>query len=95
MPDAFTIAHKDDFEKAGPKWCLARKSLGVASFGLNVVDIPPGEGIPEHHELDRDQEEVFVVLSGSPTMVRFALASTRTPLASLPSATVPDLVVPM
>jgi uncharacterized cupin superfamily protein len=69
MPDAFTIAHKDDFEKAGPKWCLARKSLGVVSFGLNVVDIPPGEGIPEHHELDRDQEEVFVVLSGSPTMV--------------------------
>lgn len=69
MSDPFTIRHKDDFEKAGPKWCLARKSLGVGAFGMNVVDIPPGESIPEHHEMERDQEEVFVVLTGSPTMV--------------------------
>lgn len=69
MPEPFTIRHKDDFEKAGPKWCLARKSLHLEAFGMNVVDIPPGEGIPEHDERARDQEEVFVVLSGSPTMV--------------------------
>ena len=36
---------------------------------MGLVDIPPGESIPEHDETGRDQEEVFVVLSGSPTMV--------------------------
>ncbi len=36
---------------------------------MNVVEIPPGETIPEHDETDRDQEEVFIVLDGSPTMV--------------------------
>ena len=64
----FTILHRDEFEQAG-KWSLARRSLGIASFGMNVVDLQPGEQIPEHDELERDHEEVFVVLSGSPTMV--------------------------
>ena len=64
----FTILHRDDFERTG-KWSLARRSLGVSSFGMNVVDLQPGEKIPEHDELGRDQEEVFVVLSGSPTIV--------------------------
>ena len=64
----FTILHKDDFERTG-KWSLARRSLGLQSFGMNVVDLQPGERIPEHDELGRDQEEVFVVLRGSPTFV--------------------------
>lgn len=63
-----TISSVDDLERNGP-WALARRSLGVASFGLNVVDIAPGEGIPEHDELGRDQEEVFLTLAGSPTLV--------------------------
>jgi quercetin dioxygenase-like cupin family protein len=62
--DGFTIVHRDDCERNG-NWSLVRRSLGVASFGINVVEIPPGESIPEHDEADRDQEEVFVVLSGS------------------------------
>lgn len=61
--------HRDDFEQAGPRWSLARRSLGVESFGLNVVDIEPGYAIPEHDETERDQEEVFVVLGGNATMV--------------------------
>ena len=69
MAGGYTIAHSDDFERAGPKWGLARKSLGLSAFGMNVVDLEPGEKIPEHDETDRDQEEVFVVLSGSPTVV--------------------------
>ena len=70
MPDAerFTIKHHDEFDRAGG-WALARRSLGLTSFGLNVVDIEPGGSIPEHDELSRDQEEVFIVLSGSPAMV--------------------------
>src|SRR5205823_1463332 len=57
-----------DFERNG-KWSLARRSLGIESFGMNIVDIPSGESIPEHDETSRDQEEVFVVLAGSPTIV--------------------------
>ena len=65
----FTIVHIDDFERPFPKWALARKSLGLQSFGMNVVELPPGETIPEHTELESDQEEVFIVLSGDATMV--------------------------
>jgi uncharacterized cupin superfamily protein len=64
----FTIQDADDFEKSGD-WLLARRSLGLSAFGLNLVDIQPGEQIPEHDETDRDQEEVFLVLSGEATIV--------------------------
>ncbi len=66
---AFTIVHLDDFERPFPKWALARKTLGVTSFGLNVVELAPGESIPEHDEVGRDQEEVFVTLAGEATFV--------------------------
>jgi uncharacterized cupin superfamily protein len=59
----FTIVHRDDFERDG-RWLLARRSLGLRSFGLNLVEIAPGDALTEHDELDRDQEEVFVVVSG-------------------------------
>jgi quercetin dioxygenase-like cupin family protein len=36
---------------------------------MNVVELPPGETIPEHDEAQSDQEEVFIVLSGEATMV--------------------------
>ena len=65
----FTMVHMDDFERPFPKWALARKSLGLESFGMNVVELPPGETIPEHDETGSDQEEVFIVLSGEATMV--------------------------
>ena len=38
----------------------------LPAFGVNLVDIPPGESIPEHDETERDQEELFFVISGSP-----------------------------
>ncbi len=65
----FTIVHLDDFERPFPKWALARKTLGLQSFGMNVVELPPGETIPEHTEVESDQEEVFIVLAGEATMV--------------------------
>jgi uncharacterized cupin superfamily protein len=64
----FTILERDDLERNGG-WSLVRRSLGLRSFGMNLVDIGPGEQIPEHDETDRDQEEVFIVLSGEPTLV--------------------------
>ena len=51
------------FKKAGAE-------LEVASFGMNVIDMPPdaGEQYPDHtHEHD-GQEEVYVVLRGSGRM---------------------------
>jgi uncharacterized cupin superfamily protein len=59
----FTILRADELEKSGD-WLLARRSLGLSAFGMNLVDIQPGGQIPEHDEIERDQEEVFVVLSG-------------------------------
>jgi quercetin dioxygenase-like cupin family protein len=65
---SFKIAHTDDCETTG-NWRLVRRTLDVRSFGINIVEIPPGERIPEHDETGRDQEEVFVVLDGSPTLL--------------------------
>ena len=66
--EGFTIAHRDDLEQTG-NWTLVRRSLGCRSFGVNLVDIPSGASIPEHDETQRDQEELFLVLSGSPVLV--------------------------
>jgi uncharacterized cupin superfamily protein len=66
--NGFTIMCADEFEKSGD-WLLARRSLGLSAFGINLVDIRPGGQIPEHDETGRDQEEVFVVLSGEATIV--------------------------
>jgi uncharacterized cupin superfamily protein len=65
---SFKLAHTDDCETAG-NWQLVRRTLELRAFGINVVDIAPGEQIPEHDERARDQEEVFCVLSGTPTLV--------------------------
>ncbi len=64
----FTIAHRDDLERTGD-WALVRRTLGCRSFGINLVEIAPGSQIPEHDETDRDQEEIFFVVSGAPTLV--------------------------
>jgi uncharacterized cupin superfamily protein len=64
----FSIAHRDDLERAG-NWTLVRRSLGCGSFGVNLVEIPPGESIPEHDETGRDQEELFFVVAGSAVLV--------------------------
>lgn len=43
----------------------ARAELGVESFGMAVIDLPPSyEHYPEHDHTHDNQEEVFLVLSG-------------------------------
>jgi len=66
--DGYTIAHREELERTG-NWALVRRSLDCHSFGVNLVEIPPGESIPEHDETSRDQEEMFYVISGAPTLV--------------------------
>lgn len=66
--EGYRVVHHDELERTG-NWALVRRSLGCRSFGVNLVDIPSGESIPEHDEMQRDQEELFFVVSGSPVLV--------------------------
>jgi hypothetical protein len=43
----------------------ARAELGVESFGMQVIDLPPDyEHYPDHDHSDDGQEEVFIALRG-------------------------------
>src|SRR6185312_2391969 len=43
----------------------ARAELGVESFGMQVIDLPPNfDQYPEHDHSESGQEEVYVVLRG-------------------------------
>lgn len=66
--DGFAIRHRDELESSG-NWLLVRRSLDCRAFGINLVRIAAGETIPEHDEIDRDQEELFFVVSGDATLV--------------------------
>jgi len=65
---SFKLAHRAECETNG-SWQLVRRTLGLQAFGVNIVEIASGEQIPEHDELDRDQQEIFFVLGGEPTLV--------------------------
>jgi mannose-6-phosphate isomerase-like protein (cupin superfamily) len=56
----------DDIEGAhGGIFKRARATLGVTSFGMQVLDFEPGfEGHPEHDHADDGREEVYVFLRG-------------------------------
>ncbi len=65
MPD-FTLSRIDDMEAVVfGSFKRARATLGVESFGMQVIDMPPNATrYPEHDEVNSGQEEVFVVLRG-------------------------------
>jgi mannose-6-phosphate isomerase-like protein (cupin superfamily) len=43
----------------------ARAELGVESFGMQIIDMPPSyENYPEHDHAHDNQEEVFIVMRG-------------------------------
>jgi uncharacterized cupin superfamily protein len=71
--DGYTVLRHEDFERMEGSgectWALARKSLGIGAFGMNLVEIGPGGQIPEHDESGRDQEEVFIVWGGEAVAV--------------------------
>jgi mannose-6-phosphate isomerase-like protein (cupin superfamily) len=49
---------------------LAAAELRVESFGMQLLDLPPGFGeYPEHDHADDGMEEVYVPLAGSGTFV--------------------------
>ena len=44
----------------------ARAELGVSSFGMQVIDLPPNyPDYPDHDHAEEGQEEVFMALRGS------------------------------
>jgi len=62
----YTVAKIDDIEAIyGGGFKRARSALGISSFGLQVMDLPPGfEGYPEHDHSSDGQEEVYATLRG-------------------------------
>jgi len=69
MPDV-TVKRVEDFEAIfGGGFRRARAGLGVSSFGLAVIDLPPNLTVyPEHDQTHDDQEEVYTLLSGQATL---------------------------
>ena len=61
-----TVKRVEDFEAIfGGGFRRARAGLGVTSFGLAVIDLPPNFTVyPEHDQTHDDQEEVYTLLSG-------------------------------
>jgi hypothetical protein len=63
----FTVKRFDDMDaKMGGAFKLARSSLGVTSFGMQILDMPAGAGesYPIHDHVKDGQEEVYIVLGG-------------------------------
>lgn len=62
----FTVKRIDDMEAVFfGAFKRARAELGVESFGMQVLDIPPGaHQYPEHDHASDGQEEVYIALRG-------------------------------
>ena len=62
----FTVAKIDDIEAIyGGGFKRARSALGITSFGVQVVDLPPNaDAYPEHDHSSDGQEEVYATLRG-------------------------------
>jgi mannose-6-phosphate isomerase-like protein (cupin superfamily) len=61
-----TVKRIDDMDAAlFGSFKRARAELGVESFGMQVIDLPPSfDGYPSHDHTHDDQEEVYVALRG-------------------------------
>ncbi len=62
-----TVKRLDEFDSAfGGAMKLVRHGLGVESFGMQVIEMPPNaDRYPEHDHSHDGQEEVYTVLDGA------------------------------
>jgi uncharacterized cupin superfamily protein len=69
MPDV-TVKRVEDFEAIfGGGFRRVRAGLGVTSFGIAVMDLPPNfSHFPEHDQTHDEQEEVYTPISGKVTL---------------------------
>jgi uncharacterized cupin superfamily protein len=65
-----TVKRLEDFDAVfGGGMRRVRAGLGVTSFGIQVIELPPGFTMyPEHDHSHDDQEEVYTGLSGRATL---------------------------
>jgi mannose-6-phosphate isomerase-like protein (cupin superfamily) len=65
---AYGVKKIDEMEGIGPGgvFKLARAELGLSSFGMAVIEMPPNaDQYPEHSHSEDGQEEVYIALRGS------------------------------
>jgi mannose-6-phosphate isomerase-like protein (cupin superfamily) len=62
----YAVRRIDEMEAVfGGAFKRARAELGVTSFGMQVIDMPPEtDQYPEHDHAEDGQEEVYVTLRG-------------------------------
>lgn len=65
-----TVKRIDEFEAIfGGGFRRVRAGLGVTSFGIAVMELPPNfSDYPEHDQTHDHQEEVYTLLSGRATL---------------------------
>lgn len=65
-----TVKSLDEFEAVfGGGMRRVRAGLGVTSFGMQVIELPPNfDMYPDHDHSHDEQEEVYVALSGTATL---------------------------
>jgi quercetin dioxygenase-like cupin family protein len=65
-----TVKGLDEFEAVfGGGMRRVRAGLGVTSFGMQVIELPPNfDMYPDHDHSHDEQEEVYVSLSGTATL---------------------------
>lgn len=70
MPDV-TVKKIDDMESVyDGSFVRARADLGIKSFGMQIENWPPNsDQYPTHAEDESGQEEVYIALSGSGTLI--------------------------
>jgi hypothetical protein len=63
----YTVKRIDEMDGAyGGAFKRARAELGVSSFGMAIIDLPPSfDRYPTHDHASDGQEEVFMALRGS------------------------------
>jgi mannose-6-phosphate isomerase-like protein (cupin superfamily) len=64
----YTVKRFDEMEPVfGGFFLRTRASLGVSSFGMQILNFPPNSGdfYPNHDHGESGQEEVYLVLTGS------------------------------
>ena len=67
MPD-YTVKRFDEMEPIlGGAMLRTRASLGVSSFGMQIMNFPPnfGDFYPNHDHAESGQEEVYLILDGA------------------------------
>ena len=62
----YAVKRIDDMEAIyGGAFKRVRAELGVESFGIQIIDMPPNfEGYPDHDHATDGQEEVYLTLRG-------------------------------